>query len=165
MTNRNSDKIFISLTSALLTVGLIVSISFSALALDIPEKVCSNGAVKNNSVSLYIKGSVGQPMIQKCNSVSLYIRPGFIQSYMVLENAQCQPGDANNDNKYNILDAVYLIDYKYRDGPPPIPDEACSGDPTCDCETNIIDVVHLIGYIYKSGLPPCANSSWHRTCE
>ncbi|MCP4705281.1 MAG: hypothetical protein GY865_11785 [candidate division Zixibacteria bacterium] len=135
------------------------------LAVDIPSKTCSNGAVNNSSVTMSIRGSIGQPIVHKFSSVSMSIKSGFLPGYMAIDNTRCFPGDANNDNDFDILDIVFVINYKYKEGPAPIPVELCSGDATCDCETDILDIVYLINYKYKSGLPPCNYQYWHTTCE
>lgn len=164
MISRALYKIFSNFVFLFLAMSSLLAIYVPVSAIDIPVKVCSSGSVENNSVSLYIKGSIGQPIIQKCNSVSLYLKSGFFQGYMAIDNTQCQPGDANNDNSLNILDIVYLINFKYKDGPSPVPDETCSGDADCDCQVNILDAVLLINSLYKSGLPPCSYTNWRINC-
>ncbi len=67
------------------------------------------------------------------------------------------PGDVNDDELININDVTYLINYKYKEGPAPIPVE--SGDTNGDCAIDILDVVYLINFVYKGGpapLPGCA---------
>jgi hypothetical protein len=61
-------------------------------------------------------------------------------------------GDPNGDGDVNVADAVYLISYIFKGGPPPNPLEA--GDANCDGDVNIGDAVHLINYIFKGGPPP-----------
>ncbi len=63
-------------------------------------------------------------------------------------------GDADGDLAVNISDAVYLISYIFKSGPPPDPLEA--GDADLDGAVNIGDAVYLINYIFKSGPEPCA---------
>jgi len=62
------------------------------------------------------------------------------------------PGDANGDWAINVADAVYLINYVFKGGPPPDPIEA--GDANCDGNPDIGDAVFLINYIFKGGLAP-----------
>ena len=63
-------------------------------------------------------------------------------------------GDANGDWAINVADVVYLVNFLYRDGDPPIPVEA--GDANCDEIVNIADVVYLVNYLYRGGhLPGC----------
>ncbi len=69
-----------------------------------------------------------------------YVRPAFI----------C--GDIDGDESINILDIVFLINYKYKDGPTPEILEACDVD--SDAKVNILDVVYLINFKYKDGPDP-----------
>ncbi len=61
-------------------------------------------------------------------------------------------GDGDGDLLVNILDIVYLINYKYKSGPAPDPLE--SADVNSDILVNILDIVYLINYKYKSGPDP-----------
>lgn len=63
-------------------------------------------------------------------------------------------GDVNADNRIDISDAVYLINWIFANGPYPIPN-AGVGDVNCDSMTNISDVVYIINYIFASGPAPC----------
>ncbi len=63
-------------------------------------------------------------------------------------------GDANDDLMVNVADAVFLINFVFKGGPPPDPIEA--GDVNCDDLTNVGDAVYLINYVFKSGPIPCA---------
>lgn len=55
----------------------------------------------------------------------------------------------------NILDIVYLINYKYKNGLEPFPFEA--GEADCEPPINILDIIYLINYKYKNGPPPCSD--------
>jgi hypothetical protein len=61
-------------------------------------------------------------------------------------------GDANGDDLVNVGDAVYLINYVFREGPAPVPLE--SGDANADGSANVGDAVYLIAYIFKGGPNP-----------
>jgi hypothetical protein len=61
-------------------------------------------------------------------------------------------GDANGDGDVNVSDAVYLIEYIFKSGPPPDPLPA--GDADGNGDVNIADAIYLINYIFKSGPPP-----------
>ncbi|MCK5124722.1 MAG: hypothetical protein KAR42_00555 [candidate division Zixibacteria bacterium] len=62
-------------------------------------------------------------------------------------------GDANGDLVINVGDAVYIINYAFKGGPPPDPVEA--GDANCDGQTNVGDAVYIINYAFKGGPAPC----------
>jgi len=64
-------------------------------------------------------------------------------------------GDADGDSQINLADAVMLINYVFKGGPPPGPE--CVGDANGDDAINIADSVHLINYIFKGGPPPDEN--------
>lgn len=63
-------------------------------------------------------------------------------------------GDANGDEAVNVGDAVFLINYVFKGGPPPNP--MIAGDANCDIEVNIGDAVYIINYSFKGGPAPCA---------
>lgn len=70
-------------------------------------------------------------------------------------------GDANGDFAQNIGDAVSLITYIFKSGPPPDPE--CMGDANEDVSVNVADAVFMITYIFKSGPPPgdqCCSPLW-----
>ena len=62
-------------------------------------------------------------------------------------------GDANDDGKVNVSDAVYIINFVFSQGNPPDPLEV--GDVNCDTKVNVSDAVYLINYVFSSGNPPC----------
>jgi hypothetical protein len=76
----------------------------------------------------------------------------------------CRPGDANNDGTVNVGDAVYLISYIFKGGPPPAPYEVCSGDANGDCQPNVGDAVYIISYVFKGGPAPVDYFDWYFTC-
>jgi hypothetical protein len=62
-------------------------------------------------------------------------------------------GDVNTDRVINVVDAVYLINYLFIDGPAPAPILQV-GDVNCDSLINVTDVVYLINYLFIEGPPP-----------
>lgn len=61
-------------------------------------------------------------------------------------------GDANGNRSINILDATFIIAYRFKGGPAPYPLEA--GDANGNGVINILDVTYLLTYLFKSGPPP-----------
>ena len=61
-------------------------------------------------------------------------------------------GDVTDDGLVNILDISFLINYKYKDGPPPEP--MVSGDANSDETINLLDIIYLINFKYKEGPAP-----------
>ncbi len=61
-------------------------------------------------------------------------------------------GDVDGDRLVNILDIVFLINYKYKSGPAPDPIQ--SADVNGDELVNILDIVYLINFKYKAGPEP-----------
>ena len=70
-------------------------------------------------------------------------------------------GDVDGTPPVNILDIVYLINYKYKEGPGP--DRIESWDVNSldqpDGLINILDIVYLINYKYKDGPEPVCPQS------
>ncbi len=64
-------------------------------------------------------------------------------------------GDANCNRLVDLGDVVYIINYIYKFGPPPLVNN--SADNNCDLDINVGDAVYLIAYIFKSGPPPGCN--------
>ena len=80
-----------------------------------------------------------------------YLTAVPIDQYVTLLEPTC--GDANGDEAVNLADAVYVINYVFKGGPPP--DPLASGDANLDGAVNLADAVYLINYIFKGGQPPC----------
>jgi hypothetical protein len=80
------------------------------------------------------------------------------------EVCDCTPGEADGSGGYNLLDATYIINYLYKNGPPPTPYALCSGDADCNCSINLLDATYIINYLYKNGPPPCTCEQWLINC-
>ncbi len=64
-------------------------------------------------------------------------------------------GDIDENGTLNILDASFLINYLYRNGP--TPNNLNDADVNHSGAVNIIDVSYMVNYLYKSGPAPiCA---------
>ena len=62
-------------------------------------------------------------------------------------------GDPNADFKVNVTDVIYLVNYFFKGGPPPIPG-LFSADVNCDSLRNVTDVIYLVNYLFKGGPKP-----------
>ncbi|UCB53017.1 MAG: SBBP repeat-containing protein [Candidatus Zixiibacteriota bacterium] len=74
--------------------------------------------------------------------------------YVTINYVQFLCGDANGDGVVDAGDIVYLINYLYRQGPPPDPIQA--GDCNMDGEVDAGDIVCLQNYLYYQGPEPCS---------
>lgn len=78
--------------------------------------------------------------------------PFMTGNVTVMIPPSCTCGEVNGDDMINILDIVYLINFKYKGGPAPTFPE-CS-DVNNDGDLNILDIVYLINFKYKAGPAP-----------
>jgi hypothetical protein len=93
-----------------------------------------------------------------------YMGTSIDLAFLIGGPCDCEPGEADGATPINILDIVYLINYKYKGGPAPKPYALCSGDATCNCVVDILDIVHLINYKYKNGPAPCTCANFIANC-
>ncbi|MBD3332830.1 hypothetical protein GF356_08265 [candidate division GN15 bacterium] len=66
-------------------------------------------------------------------------------------------GDVNADDRLNIQDVTYLVDYLFGGGPAPQP--LAAGDVNCDGSLNILDLTLMVGYLFNNGslCGPCVD--------
>lgn len=82
-----------------------------------------------------------------------YEIPGGGQdNYPLLSECQYLRGDANGDELIDITDVLYMLNYLFRSGPPPV--SFVAGDANCDDDLGILDPLYLLNYLYKGGPPP-----------
>ncbi len=92
-------------------------------------------------------------------SDSMIIIPSVVSQYLnnndySIEAETIQYGDVDfSGDDPNILDIVFIINQKYKNGPEPDYDPRMS-DINCDQLVNILDIVYLINYKYKDGTAP-----------
>jgi hypothetical protein len=68
------------------------------------------------------------------------------------ELVNCPRGDADSDGTINLLDATFIVNFLYKNGPAPYADYCADAD--ANAVINILDVTYLINYLYKDGPPP-----------
>jgi len=61
-------------------------------------------------------------------------------------------GDVNNDGTIDLLDILQLIDFKFKEGAPPV--VLASADVNSDHTINLLDILYLIEYKFKDGPSP-----------
>ncbi len=78
----------------------------------------------------------------------------FIDGY-VSTAPPCQGtcGDANLDLSVNVSDAVWVINYVFASGLPPLPVLSC-GDANSDGDVNVSDAVWIINFVFVAGSNP-----------
>jgi hypothetical protein len=78
---------------------------------------------------------------------------------LLLDEGVASPGDIDINGVVDILDIIYLIDNKFKDGPPPL--VPILADCNNDCVVDLEDIIILIDFKFKGGPPPvmgCATS-------
>jgi hypothetical protein len=135
----------------------------SADTYNVAWQVISSGGTDGGSASFLLMGSVAQTASGHGSSDNFVLDHGFWQEYQG-GPCDCQPGDANGDLQINVGDAVYLISYVFKGGPPPVPYAVCSGDANGDCQCNVGDAVYIISYVFKGGPPPVDCETWIGNC-
>jgi len=73
----------------------------------------------------------------------------YIESIGPCQSYLC--GDANGDNRIDIGDAVFIVDYCFRGGPAPYPISA--GDFNSDGGIDVGDAVYMIYHLFRDGPP------------
>jgi hypothetical protein len=63
-------------------------------------------------------------------------------------------GDVDNNGEIVYVDILYLVDYIFRQGSPPVP--FLAGDADSNGEVSYEDILYLIDYIFRQGPPPCS---------
>jgi len=91
-------------------------------------------------------------------SGNVYVTGGSYDSvtsedYATIKYIQFLCGDANGDGKVTVSDVVYMINYLFKGGPPPVPLKA--GDVNCDGKETVSDVVYTVNYLFKGGAKAC----------
>jgi hypothetical protein len=127
-------------------------------------QVISSGGTAGTSTNFGLNGTAGQTAVGFGSSTNFGLSHGFWQEFGGSSECDCIPGDANGDEQINVGDAVYIIAYVFKGGPPPVPYAICSGDANCDCQCNVGDAVFLIAYVFKGGPAPCSCEEWLTAC-
>jgi hypothetical protein len=76
-------------------------------------------------------------------------------SYYIFHYETYTCGDMNHNSMVNVADVTWLIDFLFRNGPPPVTYPA--GDVNCDSGVNVADLTYLVDFLFRSGRSPCAD--------
>ncbi len=152
-------------TTPIVLFAILLSLAVSTVVFaDQVRGVASSGGTAVGSTSLTLKSTVGNISSHEGSS-AVDVQSGYWNKRMALGGCDCIPGDADNNGAINVLDIIYLIDYKFKSGPEPLPYAICSGDVDCNCIVNVIDIIALIDYKFKDGPAPCDCSQWNGGCS
>jgi len=66
------------------------------------------------------------------------------------------PGDVNADGVMTSADIIYMVNYIFKSGVPPV--VPGHGDVNCDGVTTTADIIYMVNFIFKSASPPCSQS-------
>ena len=94
-----------------------------------------------------IWSSMGQSVIGNMEGGGYVLMGGFWPAFTYFV-----AGDPTNDGIANVSDVVYLLNYLFIGGPPPV--VRASGDVNCDGMINTADISYLINYLFVSGPAP-----------
>jgi len=121
-------------------------------------QVVSSGATDGVSPTNRLVGTIGQTVVGEGSSADLRLSHGFWQDFGA--GGACCLGpirgnvDYDLEDKIDISDLVYLVDYMFSGGLPPVcVDEA---DIDGSGEIDITDLVYLVDYMFSGGPPPPA---------
>jgi hypothetical protein len=115
-------------------------------------QVISGGGVGSSSTNYRMNATVGQNATGLGTSTSYKVNAGFWQNFV--SSCCLKAGDANNDTKVNVGDAVFVINYVFKAGTAPSCKE--QADANADSKVNVGDAVYLINYVFKAGpVPKC----------
>jgi len=116
-----------------------------------PHAILPSSQANDNAQNIALQGYAGT--LNKCE-VCHGVVPTGAGPHGINGATQCclNPGDANHDAKVNVGDAVFIINYVFKQGAAP----SCrqESDANHDGNVNVGDAVYMINYIFKSGSSP-----------
>lgn len=118
------------------------------------------GTISDITVCNYVQSSPTDPVSDYRDNqftdtdVNGYLFPpeGLGSGKIFIEEYFSYCGNVDGMAGINILDVVFIINYKYKSGPAPDPLNLADIDGIAP--VNILDIVHLINFIYKDGSNP-----------
>jgi subtilisin family serine protease len=123
--------------------ALILSVDPSLLPSEIREII--------EVTAQQVGGYYYDPVSGKCNQLG-HGRVNAQDAVLLTIQGMCVAGDANGDEVVDMADAIYLLNYLYKNGSAPEP--LASGDANADCVIDLEDAIYLLNYLYQAGSPP-----------
>ncbi len=115
------------------------------------DVLCMPDTTQDRSAHIVVNGFVsdteGHLVETQFNFGTLYLNQTWCGNLL-----QCKCGDVNADGKTSIVDAVYMINWLFNNGPQLCPE--LSGDVNQARGVSIADVVYLINYLFNNGAAP-----------
>ncbi len=137
----------------LLGLGVVLVFLFTlsqpclADAYEIPKDVFDGGIQEIGSDAYSVWSSVGQSAIGNMQGGEYILMGGFWSAFTYFV-----AGDCNNDETVDIADVIYLINYLFIGGSPPV--ALPSGDVNCDGSVDSGDLVYLMNYLFLGSSAP-----------
>jgi hypothetical protein len=116
----------------------------------------AEGIAVDGNGNTYVTGFTYSPDFPTQNAYQAThqgMRDAFVTKLTWTPSYPC--GDVNTDEKIDLLDVVFLINYLFVGEP--VPQLASLEDVNCSGSFNLADVVFLIKYIFRNGPAPCAD--------
>ncbi len=145
-------------------IFLLFAVAPGASAWELKRQALTSGGLQGASYSFRLKGTAAEAVPGGGEASGFSLNSGFWYNNGVYQACVCGVGDVNENGQINILDIVFLVDFKFKNGPAPTPYEICNGDTDCNCLVNILDIIVLINYKFKAGPPPCECREWTGAC-
>lgn len=128
---------------------------------EINWQVISSGGTSGSSASYDLEGTVGQVVVGEGSSASYGLSHGFWQEFGgggTCCNGDGMRGDVDGDASINVADVVWLVDYVFFGGAPPVCEDDPGVFPEADADgdgsVTVGDVVLLVDYVFFGGPPP-----------
>ena len=71
-----------------------------------------------------------------------------------------RPGDANGDFEVDLSDLLYMVNYLFQGGEPPVWPH-WQGNVNGDYDQDLSDLIYLVSYLFMSGTRPTPGPTWH----
>jgi len=143
---KNKAKVILGLSALLLFMVSLSQLCWAEVY-KIEKDVLNAGIQGIGSDAYSAWSSAGQSVVGNMQGGKYVLMGGFWSAFTCFVS-----GDASNDETVDVSDVVYLINYLFISGPPPI--ALPSGDANCDGGVDISDVVYLINYLFIHGPAP-----------